>query len=59
MDNNQQTAFWVIPATKEPWRKGYHGICTHCQKTNDFIYKAPPYCQWCGSKMKNGCQGNG
>ena len=59
MDKNQQTASWVIPATGEPWRKGYYGMCTHCQKTSEFMYKAPPYCQWCGSKMKNGSQCNG
>ena len=46
-------AQWVIPVTKEPWRKGFVGMCTNCNYQNLRTQIAPNFCEKCGATMTN------
>lgn len=46
-------AEWVIPVTKEPWKKGYFGLCTNCKGVNTNTEVAPLFCEKCGATMLN------
>lgn len=55
-ENNMKkeiTAQWVIPVTREPWRKGFYGMCTNCNYINNHIENAPNFCEECGATMLN------
>lgn len=46
-------AQWVVPATKEPWKEGFFGMCTNCNYINNHIHIAPKFCEECGAIMIN------
>lgn len=53
MKKKDMPAMWVIPTTKEPWRKGFFGMCTNCNYVNEHVRIAPMFCERCGKKMTN------
>lgn len=55
MEQKIKLATWVIPVTKELWRKGYFGMCTNCKHVNKHTDIAPNYCERCGAFMLNRC----
>ena len=52
-------AQWIVPATKEPWRKGFFGMCTNCNYVNNHLKVAPNFCEKCGAIMTNANMDNG